>query len=162
MELQFNGFSFIEFTAMSEEELPARQMLAGSYAAVLSNGKFLMVFNKWRSQWEVPAGKREGAETPKECAIRELWEETGQSFTDMELLGLMTSKETETGKLKYNPVYFASAENLQPFQDNEETMAILLWDGKDKIGVIDGVDSKLIQILNEKIPLSQDASDEKK
>ena len=36
--------------------------------------------------WEIPAGKLEIGETPKECAIRELKEETGYSAKNMKLI----------------------------------------------------------------------------
>ena len=36
--------------------------------------------------WEIPAGKLEIGETPKECAIRELKEETGYSAKNIKLI----------------------------------------------------------------------------
>ena len=36
--------------------------------------------------WEIPAGKMENGETPRECAIRELKEETGYSTNKIELI----------------------------------------------------------------------------
>ncbi|MCG4723050.1 NUDIX hydrolase, partial [Alistipes putredinis] len=36
--------------------------------------------------WEIPAGKLEQGESPKDCAIRELKEETGYSANNMKLI----------------------------------------------------------------------------
>ena len=87
-----NGFEFVEFIMMTEEEIFSFQPLTGSYAVIRCNEKYLLCYNIWRKQWEIPAGHREDNETPKECAIRELYEETGQIVSDMEFKGLIKSK----------------------------------------------------------------------
>ena len=51
------------------------------------------------------------------------------------------------GNVKYNPVYFTTIENLQPFIENEETSDILLWDLIEDIGYIDSVDIKIFEYL---------------
>jgi 8-oxo-dGTP diphosphatase len=66
--------------------------IAGSYAVIKSSDKYLLCYNTWRKQWELPAGKREENESPKECAIRELYEETGQSVDDLKFKGLLKVK----------------------------------------------------------------------
>ena len=56
------------------------------------------------------------SETPRECAVRELYEETGQIVNDLEFKGLLKLKNQWNGSVKYNPVYFSFIEKLQPFQ----------------------------------------------
>ena len=60
----------------------------------------------------MPAGQREEHETPKECALRELYEETGQKVFDLEFKGLLKSKKLIDNQVKYNPVYLTDVEKL--------------------------------------------------
>ncbi len=122
--------------------------LAGSFAVIKCNGKYLMCYNVWREQWELPAGRREGNETPKECAIRELYEETGQLVKGLEFKGLLKTKKSISQETKYNPVYFAEVVKLQPFLENEETSEIKLWDLKEEIGYVDVVDIRIFDYLD--------------
>ena len=55
--------------------------------------------------------------TQKECAIRELYEETGQVVPDLNFIGLLKVKNKMNGIMKFNPVY-PSIEKLQPFKEN--------------------------------------------
>ncbi|MGI2328478.1 NUDIX domain-containing protein [Planococcus sp. YIM B11945] len=142
-----NGFEFLEFIRVKEEALDGYEPLAGSFAVVACEGKYVVCFNKWRSQWELPAGKREGTETPKECAIRELYEETGQVLADMAFEGLLEVRNQETGQPKFNPVYSAVIEKLQPFKENDETTEIKLWDLQEDIGYFDEVDLNVFKYV---------------
>lgn len=143
-----NGFAFLDFLFVKEDEIYNYQRLAGSYAVIKCNGKYLLCYNTWREQWELPAGQREPNETPKNCAIRELYEETGQIVLDLEFKGLLTLKNLSNDEAKYNPVYFTILEELQPFQENNETSAIKLWDLKEQIGYIDEIDIKIFNYIN--------------
>ncbi|MDN4493568.1 NUDIX domain-containing protein [Ureibacillus aquaedulcis] len=147
--LKNNGWKYVEFITLKEEEIFQYQPVAGSFAVIKCDGKFLVCYNIWRKQWELPAGSREGKETPKDCALRELYEETGQMVSDMEFKGLLKSKNTGSGEFKLNPVYFTTIEKLQPFKENEEISAIKLWDLKEKIGSIDSVDIKILELLSD-------------
>ncbi|QUW22640.1 NUDIX domain-containing protein [Sporosarcina sp. Marseille-Q4063] len=142
-----NGFKFLEFINIKEIEIKFYQPVAGSFAIVKCEGKYLLCYNVWRQQWEFPAGHREQDETPKECAMRELYEETGQVVANLEFKGLLKVKNTMNGFIKYNPVYFAVIETLQPFMGNEETTEIMLWDLNEEIGVIDEVDLKIVDYV---------------
>lgn len=142
-----NGFEFLEFISIKEAEVNSFMPVAGSFAIIKCKGKYLLCYNVWRQQWEFPAGRREGDETPKECAIRELYEETGQVVTDLEFKGLLKVKNTMKETVKFNPVYFAVIENLQPFIENEETKEIKLWDVNEEIEVIDKVDLKIVDYV---------------
>ena len=141
------GFVFLEFICINEKDIFNYQPIAGSYAVIKCEEKYLLCYNNWRKQWELPAGQREERETPKECALRELYEETGQIVTDLEFKGLLKVKNIMNGNVKYNPVYFTTIEKLQPFIENEETSDILLWDLIEDIGYVDSVDMKIFEYL---------------
>jgi 8-oxo-dGTP diphosphatase len=138
-----NGFEFVDFIVVSEEEIYKFKPVVGSYAVINCSGKYLICYNSSRKQWEIPAGKREENETPKDCAIRELFEETGQVVSDFEFLGLLKVKNITNDKVKYNPIYFSTIEALQQFRKNNETTKIKLWDLKETVGYIDEVDIKI-------------------
>ncbi|RDI37224.1 NUDIX domain-containing protein [Falsibacillus pallidus] len=142
-----NGFEFLDFIKISEEEMSIYKPIAGSFAVINCTGRYLMCYNSWRKQWELPAGQREAHETSKECAIRELYEETGQIVHDLDFKGLIKVKNLSNGNVKYNPIYFSSIDELQPFQENNETSEIKLWDLKEKIGVLDEVDIKVFDYV---------------
>lgn len=143
-----NGFEFLDFLVVKEVEMFEYHRLAGSYAVIKSECKYLLCYNTLREQWELPAGHREEDETPRECAIRELYEETGQRISNLEFKGLLKSKNLTNGEIKYNPVYFGTLLELQPFMENSETSEIQLWDLKKNIGYIDAVDLKLFDYVD--------------
>jgi len=145
--LKNNGFKFLNFINIPETDIKKYQPLSGSFAVVKCEGKFLLCYNTWRKQWELPSGGRENNETSKECAIRELYEETGKLVTNLEFKGLIKAENSLDGNIKYNPVYFTTIEKLQPFIENEETSEIKLWDLNEEIGYIDSVDINIFDYL---------------
>jgi len=140
-------YEFVDFLPINEEALCEYNQLAGSYAVIRIDEKYLICYNKWRKQWELPAGGREQNETPKQCAMRELFEETGQKVADLQFIGLLQSKHAHTGALKYNPVYFADMKNLQPFIENDEIVEIQLWNGLTPLDNFDSVDRKILDYI---------------
>jgi 8-oxo-dGTP diphosphatase len=144
-----HGWMFLDFIKLNEDELDSYSSIAGSYAVIKREEKFLLCYNVWRKQWEVPAGKREKGETAEECAYRELNEETGQTPAKLDFEGLMKVKKVD-GSIKYNPVFTGILDELQPFRKNEETSAIILWDLEQGIGSVDEVDYELLKILSGK------------
>lgn len=142
-----NGFEFLSFLDVKETEINNYHRLAGSYAVIKCDDKYLLCYNTLRKQWELPAGQREKNETPKECAIRELFEETGQSVSKIDFKGLLKVRNVISGEIKYNPVYFTTLEKLQPFQKNNETSEILLWDLEQQIDYIDEIDIKVFDFI---------------
>lgn len=144
---QNNGFELIEFIEMNELAMSQYHPLAGSYAIVEKNGSYLLGYNSMRQQWEIPAGKRENDETPLECAQRELLEETGQFVEDLKSIGLARVRNLLKDTEKFNPIYYSTVNSLSPFQQNEETTEIRLWDLKDTIH-IDQVDWAILEYVS--------------
>lgn len=142
-----NGYEFLRCISLNEQELIHYSPLAGSYAVVRFDSKYLICFNTWRNQWEVPAGGKDDSETAKECAIRELFEETGQVVQDMNFKGLLKVRKPD-GSIKYNPIYYAELDYIVPFRENDETDKTLLWNLSDNIGYIDEVDVAVLRWFN--------------
>lgn len=141
------SLEFIEFLHLNEDELHSYEPLAGSYAIIQINHKVLFAFNRFRKRWELPAGKREINETAKECAIRELFEETGQTVPNLKFQGLAKIRNLNSQHIKYNPIYFCKVANLTTFIPNDEMECITLWDLSSDIGAVDDVDLKIWMAL---------------
>ena len=82
--------------------------------AITSSNKVVLV-KQYRKAiekelWEIPAGKIERGESPKECAIRELKEETGYSAENMKLI----HKFYTSAGFSNQKIYIFLAENLTP------------------------------------------------
>jgi 8-oxo-dGTP diphosphatase len=138
------GRQFIDFIPLKEEEMKYYQPIAGSFAIVQKDKRYLLCYNVYRNQWELPAGKREDGETYEECAIRELYEETGQNLDSMDFKGLMKVKTAE-GTVQYNPVYHRIVEEIQPFIKNDETNDIMLWNEEIELTEYDDLDLHLLK-----------------
>ena len=146
--MEFDPFlEFIEFFHLNEDELNSYEPLAGSYAIIEINHKVLFAFNRFRKRWELPAGKREINESAKECAIRELFEETGQTVPNLKFQGLAKIRNLNSQSIKYNPIYYCKVANLTTFIPNDEMECITLWDLSSDIGPVDDVDLKIWKAL---------------
>lgn len=144
---QNNGFDLIEILEIKEKDMGQYQPLAGSYAIIKVKGQYLIGYNTFRQQWEVPAGKREKGETPLDCARRELLEETGQSVVELKFVGLARVKNHLNGAEKFNPLYYSTTNSLRPFQQNEEMSDIRLWDLEENLH-IDKVDWAILDYVS--------------
>ena len=100
------SLQFIEFIRMDEKDINSYSHLAGSYAIIQVRDEILFGYNRFRNRWELPAGKREGNETPKECAIRELFEETGQKIEHLSFQGIAKIQNLDKQTIKYNPICY--------------------------------------------------------
>lgn len=138
------SLEFIELIELKEDELHSYEPLAGSYALVQVEDKFLFAFNHFRKRWELPAGRREMNETPKEVAMRELYEETGQAVENLVFQGLAKIRNLDTQHVKYNPIYICKVDHLTAFIPNDEMEQITLWDLTSDIGPVDQVDLQIL------------------
>lgn len=143
------SLQFIEFIRMDEKDMNSFSPLAGSYAIIQVRDEILFGYNRFRNRWELPAGRREGNETPKECAIRELFEETGQKVDHLSFQGIAKIKNLDKQIIKYNPIFYCKIDELSDFIPNEEMDRITLWDLGRDIGPVDHVDLQIWKALKE-------------
>lgn len=147
-----NGHQLLEYLQVPEKDLIGNDMfkpITGSFAFIKCNDKYLIAYNKWRKQWEFPAGKVEKGETYKECAIRELFEETNQDITNLEYRGLFKIYDKNKRQIRYRTAYFAVVDKITEFKENDEMDEIMLWDLESDIGYFDEVDKKMLQLCVE-------------
>lgn len=98
-----------------------------SLAVLTHQGKVLMIFNRWRQEWELPGGMIDAGETPRQAAFREVLEETGVTVESLsfEARALFSLKRPD--RLEYAAVYSTRLEALPELRTNEEASAFLWW-----------------------------------
>lgn len=151
-----NGYELLEYIPIKEEEISNYQNVTGAGVIVKVNDRYLVGYNNWRKQWELPIGGIEKGESAREAAMRELYEETHQEIDNMQFKGLF-KKIRPTGEIVYTAIFYSIKENITPFikQNDDENDEIKLWHLAENIGYIDEIDVKMIQMIsdydNEKI-----------
>jgi 8-oxo-dGTP diphosphatase len=91
----------------------------------------LLVFNRWRKHWELPGGMIDPGETPRQAAIREFVEETGQPAPKVAYGGVATFRLMPDRRFEYAAVYVANLCGRAPFMANNEVEQIEWWDGRE-------------------------------
>jgi 8-oxo-dGTP diphosphatase len=142
-----NGDIFEKFINISENEVNQENYKYPiTHALVVAKNKkgYLLAYNVWRNNWELAGGIIENGETMRECAAREMKEETNQIAKKMEFRGLMRFK-LKNGKIEYGGLFNAKIETERPFIKNKETNKIVFWNGVEDIGYINEIDKKLLE-----------------
>ncbi|OPX29265.1 MAG: DNA mismatch repair protein MutT [Gemmatimonadaceae bacterium 4484_173] len=112
---------------------------------IRNNGRTLMMHRNSRPEdmhfgkWNAPGGKVEPGETPEECAVREVYEETALTVSDLFLRGVLTFPAFDDEEDWY--VFVFTSENFSGvlkkschegdlfWIKNEELMDLPLWEG---------------------------------
>ena len=143
------GISLVaHYDVENESDLLAMKPISGAYAIINVKGHILIGFNKWRQQWEFPAGKNEKGEKPIEAARRELYEETHQEVLNLTLCGAFKIYDSTKQEYRYRAVYYGVLDEIVPFVScsSDEMESIMLWDLHKDIGYVDEVDLKMVEL----------------
>lgn len=111
-----------EIDEASAATLPIRFSLV----LALSESGYLLVFNRRRRVWELPGGFVDPGETPRQCAARELLEESGQRVIDLRWRAALEFIGS-TGGTSFGALYYGQVLTATPFAANLEIDAIGFW-----------------------------------
>jgi len=139
------GHIFLDFYKIDESNIYEDQYkpLTHSLLIIKYDNRFLVVFDKWKNNWELPGGYIEKTETPRVCALRELKEETNQEINDLIFKGIMKFQLRPDNRIEYGALYYGELKSFIPFNENKEIKNIKLWDKKEIIK-IDEIDRKIL------------------
>ncbi|MEC0243644.1 NUDIX domain-containing protein [Paenibacillus dokdonensis] len=140
------GDIFEELINITEDQVDNTDFNPITHAFVVAKSKdgFLLLYNNWKNNWELAGGMIEAGETLRECAIREMLEETNQIPERIEFKGLMKFT-LKNGRVEYGGLFSADIELERPFLNNDEATKIIFWDGTEDIGYIDEIDKELLK-----------------
>lgn len=75
----------VEALRVQPRGLNARHASYGAIIRCLSTGRILMVLGRAGNKWSLPKGHANPGESPFDCIVREIWEETGYRCNDIPL-----------------------------------------------------------------------------
>lgn len=99
-----------------------------------NSGEYLFIFR--RGKWDLPKGKKDGDETLKQTALREVREECG--LADLEIIGELPSTyhsypEKEKNVLKHTKWFLMRTQQTEVILQSEEDIEDYRWLKKKKI-----------------------------
>ena len=113
---------FVAFHEVSESDYATVAQPFFAIALARSAAGVVLVFNRYRQVWELPGGLIDPGETPRDCAARELVEESGCVARNLEWLGII---EVEDGNTHYGAVFVCDVDVVPDDFSNEEIGAVM-------------------------------------
>jgi 8-oxo-dGTP diphosphatase len=125
-----DGSVLLTFDRLREEELggldPAVPLTA-SLVVLWYGHECLMVFNRFRRSWELPGGMLDPGESPRQAAVRELAEESGQRADVLDFAGVAKIRVAPDDRLEFLAIYRGYVGTPQEFAPNDEMSEAVWW-----------------------------------
>lgn len=144
------GNALQSFEVLPEDELVRLDPsipLPLSLVVLWCAGRCLMVFDRWKQQWELPGGQLEEGESAREAAWRELHEETGQRPDVLTFTGVVTFALGSEQRKEHAAVYSGTVSSEGDFMDSQEIERITWWDpdGPPVEGLSTSLDAEIVR-----------------
>ncbi|MFF3442409.1 NUDIX hydrolase [Streptosporangium sp. NPDC002721] len=111
------------------DDVPDDAPMPAALVAVWCGRHLLLVFDRFRGEWELPGGGIDPGETPLQAAVRELHEESGLLLPTLTLAGYARFRLVGPLREEYAAIYTAHVPALHhAFTPNQEIGAIRWWD----------------------------------
>jgi 8-oxo-dGTP diphosphatase len=148
------GNQLLEISAVEEDALTSIAPLTHALVLVRRrNGDHLLVYDRYKNHWELPGGAMEPGETARDCAVRELMEESGivvageaLRFRGVMKFFLQRSRRFPDPHIEYGALYETEQERIPPFAPNDEIAKLTWWDGSANIGEVAAIDAAIIEL----------------
>ncbi len=142
------GNKLVKLHRISEELITKIFLpLTHSLVVAIDNGNVVFVYNNWKKEWELPGGIIEENETPRECLIRELCEETGKNPKNLKFHSVMEWHLGKDQHKEYGALYTCEIEGELANLHTEEIGKIIYWDLRKEIGDFAELDKTLAQAV---------------
>ncbi|GAA3870699.1 NUDIX hydrolase [Streptomyces sedi] len=117
----------LAFDEEPEETVFATAPVGYVLVAVWHGERLLLVLVRGRGCWELPGGGIEPGESPREAAVRELWEETGHRVPAERLRFVGFAHTLLTGKGELRGALFTTTVEAPTVRPPDDEIAALHW-----------------------------------
>ncbi len=130
--------------SVSEIDEAAAIILPVAFSLIIGRNDlgYLLVHNAKRKVWELPGGFIDAGETARQCAVRELKEESGQKVASLRWRAAIG---IEVGtKISYGALYCADIDTPSSFRSNSEIDCVGYWPASSLPPGISAIDRALL------------------
>jgi ADP-ribose pyrophosphatase YjhB (NUDIX family) len=107
----------------------------------------LLVLNRRRHEWELPGGTVTGGEEPRDCAVREFSDETGQESWYLELSAVYRLEARRGNRVEWGALYDCKLGDLKFFVPDQKIARLEIWNTRKKLEGLNPIDRELALFL---------------
>lgn len=123
-----HGNRLVSFTLGTEDVLPGGAPMPMALTALWHRGEVVMVYDRFRGHWELPGGLLEPGESPRQAAVRELHEESGQVPSDpLRFVGYAGFLLGPAQRAEYGALFTGRTLRRRSFAADQEIGAMRWW-----------------------------------